>query len=385
MIFDDTESESSDSFMDNFINDYVFDDSDIKVVEIVNPRIMSVPKEPILKSNYWAEVFSTLTDSSFKGRYRRSKSSFNAMVNEYYDVEIYKSTDIWTKILAMTLDYISSGSRIKDIMMLYDVAHGKAQTDIEGCIKFINTNVLPNVCQWPDENARDQLAAYNWRRYSLPLCIGSIDGTLVKIKGFQPNRQELNSRKHHFAFNVLLVCNYHGTVIHYVVDSPGSMADVSIYEESDMFNNLTDWLRNANRRTHPYYVLSDKGIPNSDYVITPFADNGMLTDKQKTFNNYIQSGRSVIERVNGIIKQRYQIIEGTMKACSEKKAKEIIKACIALYNDEIVRGDLILYREKIELNETDVMDMFSEYYESPYIDVFSGSRGYLYDFIEKLG
>ena len=117
------------------------------------------------------------------------------------------------------------------------------------------------VCQWPNEQECGRIAT-SWYKYKLPLCVGAIDGTLVATKCYQPNRQELNTRKSHFAFNVLLVCDFKGCIRHYVCDAPGSMADVTIYEESDLFSGIVQRLKNDNNTSHPFYLISDKGIPN---------------------------------------------------------------------------------------------------------------------------
>ena len=56
----------------------------------------------------------------------------------------------WNKVLAMTIDYLSAGVRIQDIMMLYDCAQGKVHDDIDMCISHIVNTVIPNVCKWPN-------------------------------------------------------------------------------------------------------------------------------------------------------------------------------------------------------------------------------------------
>lgn len=381
--FDESSSSSDDSFLLELVNDIIMDDCSLFIAQHAKPKIVMKPKQAITKSNYWYEVFPVLTDSAFKGRYRRSRESFMALASELYKPEYYPSEDQWLKTFAITVDYLCTGCRIQDLVILYDVSQGKAHQDINACLDFIIGNWLPVVRTWPTETERGQLAALNWKRYKMPMCVGAIDGTLVKIKGFQPNRQELNSRKNHFAFNVLLICDFYGSIRYYVCDAPGSMADVSVYEETQLYNNINEYLCNSNRPTHPYYLISDKGIPNSDYIVTPFPDNGKLTTQQLKFNHYLQSARSIIERVNGILKQRYQILNGTMVAVHELKAKQIIKACIALYNDEIKRGDLVLYSQETVLDDGSVLEMMHEYYQSPFIDEFSGSREFLYEFIMR--
>ena len=383
MYGEDTDSSSDDSLIDKLVNDFILDDTDAYIIATVKPKIMSKPKEAIVKSNFWSDVYPLLSDNAFKSRYRRSRESFNSFAEQHFARSPYKNMQRWIKALSITIDYLSTGVRVQDLVLLYDSAQGKIFMDIDCCISFLEKCVLPLVCQWPDEVERGHLAALNWIKYKMPMCLGAIDGTLVKIKGYQPNRKELNCRKSHFAYNVLLVCDFNGLIRFYVCGSPGAMSDVTIYEESDLFANLAEWLKNSNRLTHPFYLISDKGIPNTDYIVTPFPDDGRLSAQQLRFNYIVQSARSIIERVNGIFKQRYQILNRVLAVNTERKAQSVIKACLALYNDEIIRGDLKLYSQKPDLEENSVISMFNEYDRSPYVNQFSGSREFLYDFIHK--
>ena len=237
--------------------------------------------------------------------------------------------------------YLSTRSRVCDIVLLYDIAHGKAQAELDYGIAFLGDVVLSDVCKWPEEQERAVTAHLYEQRYSLPLCVGAVDGTLIRIMGFGPNKADLTGRKSHYGFNLLLFCDDRTLIRYYVNGAPASFADSSILDTSVFMQDIASRLSNSVKPRDNYYVLSDKGIVNTDFIVTAYIDNGSLTRQQLRFNYLVQKGRAIIERANGFLKLRLQAIRETMTAVKPQKAKAIICACIALHNWEILNGDLV--------------------------------------------
>ncbi len=72
-----------------------------------------------------------------------------------------------------------------------------------------------------------------------------------------------------------------------------------------------------------------------------------------------------------------------MTAVTEEKADKIVAACIALHNYSILHGDLKAYRETFELEDLDMSEGMNLYYQSEYVNDISGSRKYLFDYLNS--
>ena len=140
-------------------------------------------------------------------------------------------------------------------------------------------------------------------------------------------------------------------------------------------------MQNSQCESHNYFLISDKGLPNTDYIVTPFVDDGSLSYQQHKFNYLLQRCRQIVERVNMFLKLRFQSIKETIQSVTEEKADQIVAACIALHNYSILNGDLEAYSEVIDVEDLDLDFGMQQYYQSERVNEFSGTREYLWNYL----
>ena len=92
--------------------------------------------------------------------------------------------------------------------------------------------------QWPNQNERQAISQRFWNQRGLPYCCGVIDGPLIRTFGYRPNRDELNTRKCHYGFNIFLICDDQGLVRDAKVDEAGNQADSSNLQRMDFYRNI---------------------------------------------------------------------------------------------------------------------------------------------------
>lgn len=334
-------SDSSDSFLEELIDEYCLNDNDIVYLQTIKPRTMINERQYITKENYWLNSFPSFPENAFVKKYRMRRASFNQIAEQYFEQSNLNYENDWKLCLALTIEYLSCRSRQFDLSVLYGVSVGKVNEHISRGVYVLAVFLTEDVVTWPNEEERALIAQRHHSRWDMPMCIGAIDGTLVRTKGYQPNKTELNTRKCHYGFNVLLLCDDSALVRYYVAGSCGSLSDSTIFENTNLYNQLNTKLFNSNRVTHNYYVISDKGIPNTDFIVTPFVDDGNLSAQQIRFNNKLQSARQIVERTDMFLKLRYQAIRETITAVREDKAIQMVTACIGLHNFSIISGILL--------------------------------------------
>ncbi|KAI4470256.1 hypothetical protein MML48_1g13450 [Holotrichia oblita] len=111
-----------------------------------------------------------------------------------------------------------------------------------------------------------------------------------------------------------------------------------------IFQNLCDRFKSSS-------FFSDKDAhtyPCSQYLLTPYKDNGYLTANQKKFNKQLSSCRVFVEHTIGILKQRFRQLYH-LKTRNISLLLHQIKACCVLHN--LASEDELQYFEEREIDE----------------------------------
>lgn len=111
-----------------------------------------------------------------------------------------------------------------------------------------------------------------------------------------------------------------------------------------------------NSNTH---ILGDSAYKCTNYVLTPYRDNGHLSRVQKNYNYKHSATRVYIEQCFGLLKGRFRILKHVNIYNTEFIPKLII-ACCVLHNICIEQRD-----NGIEIEDYDDDDTFNEinYYD----------------------
>ena len=254
-------SNSSESSIEQCILQDLLHSDDQETFLLSKVRIVNKPKLPVPKSNdYWLNIFPKLANNKFSKYYRRSRASFEALCHELFDKSGYKDKNRFIKSMAMTLEYLSTATRLVDIEIKYGLALGLVHKETDQIIHLLGSELYSIVVKWPSNNERQAISQRFWEQRGLPYCCGAIDGTLVRTFGYRPNRTELNTRKCHYGFNILLVCDDQGLIREACVGEAGSQADSAILQRQEFYRDIEMKLKNDLNAERPFYLLSDKGI-----------------------------------------------------------------------------------------------------------------------------
>ncbi|XP_017473576.1 PREDICTED: putative nuclease HARBI1 [Rhagoletis zephyria] len=120
------------------------------------------------------------------------------------------------------------------------------------------------------------------------------------------------------------VCNENKKILNIFVGYPGSCHDSWVFKNSTLYNRLPSYCKD-------YYLLGDSAYPCNKYLITPYKDNGHLTNANKLFNIKLSSGRIAIEHSFGILKQRFRQLYHC-KLRGMKKICHFVRDCCVLHN-----------------------------------------------------
>ncbi|KAF0748506.1 putative nuclease HARBI1 isoform X1 [Aphis craccivora] len=176
-----------------------------------------------------------------------------------------------------------------------------------------------------------------YRKTKFPGVIGCIDCTHVAIIP-PPANLNLNenpypehiyvNRKGYHSINVQLICDANLKVLNVNALFPGSTHDTHIWNNS----NVLPFLKELHAHNYnDFYLLGDSGYPLRQWLITPITNPN--NEAEEYFNTAQMACRSIIERCNGVLKQRFRcLIKDRTLHYKPEKSSAIINACVVLHN-----------------------------------------------------
>ena len=197
-----------------------------------------------------------------------------------------------------------------------------------------------HLIKWPDRDTLQETLPSSFRRFFKQCCI-IIDCTEVFIErpsDLLARAQVWSNYKHHSTLKFLIGITPQGTISYVSPCAGGRMSDKEIVERS----NLVDYLLPGD------VVIADRGFTCDDYarmalaeVKTPPFTKGkkQLEKVEVDWSRELSIVRIHVERVIGILKQKYTILQGvlpirTVSDMDEQHASvdKLVKVCCALVN-----------------------------------------------------
>ncbi|KAF7994290.1 hypothetical protein HCN44_003380 [Aphidius gifuensis] len=170
--------------------------------------------------------------------------------------------------------------------------------------------------------------------------IGCIDCTHIAIypppllHAEYPEHVFVNRKGYH-SLNVQLICDADFKIVNVNAKFPGSTHDSFIWNNSNIEPLMRQIHNNYNGK---YMLLGDSGYPLRPWLMTPFIDPPSQSP-QEAFNTAFCKARSMIERVNGILKMRFRcLLKHRILHYSPPTAAKIINTCVVLHNMAIIDG-----------------------------------------------
>nr|XP_055837203.1 putative nuclease HARBI1 [Episyrphus balteatus] len=189
------------------------------------------------------------------------------------------------------------------------------------CSTWINMDMTPQ------EKRNTSIKFYE--KYRIPSVIGCVDGTHIRIIAPKQNKHLFYNRKGFFSLNALLICDADMRIRFVDASRPGSSHDALIWKVSEVRSWLEQKYLNGEENS---WLLGDAGYPLEPWLLTPHR-NPEVGTSQSRFNMKHRQCRNIIERVNGVLKNRWRCLLGARELPYQPdKAVQIVNVCCALHN-----------------------------------------------------
>lgn len=199
---------------------------------------------------------------------------------------------------------------------------------------------LSHLIKWPDRETLRETIPSSFRRFFKACCV-IIDCTEIFIE--QPSNllaraQVWSSYKHHSTVKFLIGITPQGTISYVSRCAGGRISDKEIVERS----NLIDFLLPGD------IIIADRGFTCSDYArmvyaeikIPPFTKGKKQLEKVEVdWSRELSTVRIHVERVIGLLKQKYTILENVLPLSLIRDKDDIatsidrlVRVCCSLVN-----------------------------------------------------
>lgn len=312
--------------------------------------------------NFYEEVIPSYSFSTFKSHFRMTPSAFEFILNaiaicpefikrgrefgghDQINAEKALLITIWT--LATPESYRSIGDR-------FNVSKYSVFICLHTVVGVIVNHLCRLFIKWPAVNERNEVAA-SFARYGLENVIGAIDGCHIPIKKPVAHGIDYFNRKKFYSVVLQGICKHNLMFTDVDVRWPGSVHDARVFRTSEIYP------RGSQLCAPDFYIIGDAAYPCKNWVMTPFINNGHLTQAQIYFNTQLSKTRVKIENTFALLKGRFRRLKELLDMNDIANINRTILACCVLHNICIFQGDDDIEQYIIEgLQNVNLLDNFN--------------------------
>ncbi|XP_043269928.1 putative nuclease HARBI1 [Venturia canescens] len=223
------------------------------------------------------------------------------------------------------------------------------------CIERVTdtlTALAPTIIKWPAGEDVEAIWAGFQATSGFPKVIGAVDGTHIRIPAPRINPEAYVNRKDHHSIQLQAICDHKGLFIHCYAGHVGSVHDQRVFRLSE----VQTYLGNPVKFPEEYHLVGDLAYKLHPNLLTPYRDNGHLTERQRNYNFFQSSARIAIERAFGLLKGRFRSLLTVLAINQVKKVPKHILACCILHNICLMSDDLNIEVEEEEIMHCELAD-----------------------------
>lgn len=316
----------------------------IKVIESNFISYEGLKSKPVHKFKYYTGISLITFDNIFKylapalPNVCRSKLSFE---NQFL----------------MTLMRLRLGIQFENLADQFNIPKSTCHDIFKRWLDLLHTK-LSFLVHWPDHDASGQTLPHIFRQF-FPRLTGIIDCTeffIDRPKNLKARAEVYSNYKKHSTVKFLIACTPMGSISYISKAWGGRVSDVELVKQSDFIS-------------YKYHhrgdqILADRGFTLVDEfaagcgveLIIPSFTKGkkQLSAKEVETTRQIAAIRVHVERVIGLLKNRYRILDGTISTtllkslsdesneCEYTSIDKLVNVCAALCN----LGEGIVYVEE---------------------------------------
>lgn len=326
---------NSDDIVDNLVSQIQTTPTPIKRKRIINKhpefrstkrrRTKNTPKDDL----FYKVTIPALTMDDFRVHFRMSRTCLQSIVTrvgnrcKIFSIEKKFMFTIW--LLATRESFSAVGSRF---CMGKGYSHQSFLDIVEGLIVLFKEYVAwPSVVELShiEQGFKPNADVY------VPGIVGAINSCHLLIR--KPARYSIycNNMDTH-SIILQAVCDHQKIFTDVYVGAPGCLNAERAYNNSPLSKEIKDLI------PPDYHIVGNDSFPQKQNLVVPFLDLGILSEREKRFNECLQWAHSRINDALQLLLARFRRLT-FLDTSGPEMANKITVACIILHN-HILMTDL---------------------------------------------
>lgn len=209
--------------------------------------------------------------------------------------------------LAITLRFLATGHSYPSLSCAFRVGVTTACNIIRETCDILWKQLQPLVLPVPTTEEWEVMADKFCKRWSLPNCVGAIDGKHIAIQAPHHSGSTYFNYKKYYSTVLLGVCDAEYCFSFVDIGAYGAQSDSGILQLSSFGKKLIENRLNLpmakelpncpQKRKIPFYFVGDEAFPLKDNLMRPISKPriGELQREERVFNYRLSRARRVIE------------------------------------------------------------------------------------------
>ncbi|XP_067145076.1 uncharacterized protein [Centruroides vittatus] len=287
---------------------------------------------------YVEEYIPKFAPSVFKDYFRISSTTFDAFVNSLRmcpslaNGETVKPGRPRISLIRgalITLWYLATKETVIKIAHRFAVAEGTVCNYVSMICDAVTETLAAQYIKWPGSSDIGDVTEGFAEKSGFPGVIGAVDVIHVPIKAPQQSPElgdDYVNRNQTYSILLQAVCSHDLSFIDCSCGWPGSTRDAQAFQSSGLYQGaIEDPSRMFPSNTH---IVADSAYPLDEWLMTPYEDNGFLTEKERIYNDVLARSRSYIVHAFAMLKSRFCRLKRVEISNVEKVSKLVLTCCV---------------------------------------------------------
>ena len=241
--------------------------------------------------------------------------------------------------LLMSLEYLGSRKTVKDLAVKYDVSTSSSIGCFKRCLPGLY-QLVKHLIKWPDKNTLTSTMSELTETYGIPGLVGVVDVAHIRVKASQCHHDYYMNQKGFLSVILQAVCNHKFQFLHCCTGWPGSVDDISVLNDSDLYQDVLkkqdDFFPNGS------FLIGDSSYPLYDWLLPSITDMESVTSAHQTYNYAHSLARKLSTRCFSHLRARFPRLRYVDLHDMEEIVK-VILVCCALHNFCHAQGDTEMF------------------------------------------